>query len=361
MAVSGRLEAPTSREPRRDLATAATEASEARPLRIFCNSRWFEGRAFRGRPIESIVFRGGLLATMRLFFAARGGDAVVFNVDERQLLVFCLLRRLIGARHCRLVSVDIHLPPLRTARLRWRARFVGWLLREVDLFICYFKATERMQRAYGLVRKPFVYVPFKVNAYAAVERVKPTDDGFGLVCGRSDRDYRTLVAAVDGLDVPIVVLVGPDHAAYGADIASVTFPPNVRVEMDDGSLESWIKWIARARFIVLPVVPDTLKPSGISAYLDAMALGKCVIITDSPATQGLIDSGEAVVVPPDDPAALRSAITHVAADTEYREHVAAAGSTYARSLGDEARLAEDIAQCVGALVGSAEHKGRATA
>lgn len=333
--------------------------SNTRPLRVLCNTRWFEGRMFRGRPIESTVFRGGgPLATVRLFAVARRCDAAVFNVNERQLLAFCLLRRIVGAGRCRLVSVDIHLPPLRTARSRLRARFVGWLLREVDLFVCYFKATQPMRQAYRLERQRFVYIPFKANASAAILGVEPTDDGFALVCGRSDRDYRTLVAAADGLDVPIVVLIGPGHAKEGVNLEGVAMPPNVRVQPDDGSMESWIKWISRARFIILPVLPGVLKPSGISAYLDAMALGKCVITTDSPATQGLIDAGQAVLVPPGDSTALRDAITRVASDAEYRRRVAAAGRAYARTLGDEGRLADDIVQCVGALADPTSHDSR---
>jgi glycosyltransferase involved in cell wall biosynthesis len=321
-----------------------------RPLRVLSNTRWFEGRTFRGRAIESTTFRGGLLAMIPQFLAARGWDAVVFNVDERRLLTFCLLRRILGAGRCRLVSVDIHLPPLRTARFRRRARFLSWLLHEVDVFVCYFKETQPMCQAYGLERKRFVYVPFKVNTPDAIRAVESTDEGFALVCGRSDRDYRTLAAAADGLDVPIVVLVGPDHAKHGADVAEVRMPANVRVEIDDGSIESWIQWIARARFVILPVLPDVLKPSGISAYLQAMALGKCVITTQSPASQGLIDGGQAVLVNPGDPAALRDAIRRVANDAEYRGRIAAAGRTYAWSLGGEERLADDIVQCVGALV-----------
>jgi glycosyltransferase involved in cell wall biosynthesis len=319
-------------------------------LRVLCNARWFEGRTFRGRPIESTVFHGGgLLSTIRLFITARGCDAAVFNVDERRLLGFCVLRRIIGARRCRLVSVDIHLPPPRTARARRRARIVGWLLREVDLFICYFKATQPLRQTYGLERQRFAYIPFKVNASAAVRAVEPTDEGFALVCGRSDRDYRTLAAAADGLDVPIVVLVGPDHVKHGVNPSGIAMPRNVRVQADDGSVETWIRWISRARFIVLPVLPDVLKPSGISTYLEAMALGKCVITTDSPATRGLIDGGQAVLVRAGDALALRDAITRVASDAEYRGRVAAAGRAYARTLGDEARLADDIVQCVGAL------------
>ena len=150
--------------------------------------------------------------------------------------------------------------------------------------------------------------------------------------------------------MPIVVLTGPDHAAVKSNVGRVAMPGNVTVTADDDSAETWINWIARSRFVILPVMPDVLKPSGISAYLVAMALGKCVIITDSPATHGLIDAGQAVLVPPGNADALRDAIARVASDPAYRERVAAAGRAYARAFGDETRLAEDIVRCVGTFI-----------
>jgi glycosyltransferase involved in cell wall biosynthesis len=304
-----------------------------------------------GRPIESTLLpNGGLLASLRLFLHARRWNAAVFEEDERRLALFCLVKRLVGAKRCRVVSVGANLTPPRSLRGRLRVRVVGWLLRQVDLFLCYIRATERMRDSYRLDPRRFAFVPFKVNNYDMVRGVTPSDDGFALVCGRSDRDYRTLAAAARGLDVPIVVLTGPDHAELGVDVDRAALPPNVTVRSDDGSADSWVRWIARARFVVLPVLPDVLKASGISTYLVAMALGKAVIMTDCPATQGLIDGGQAVVVPASDPAALRQAISRVAADTAFRERTGAAGKAYASTLGDERRLADDIARFVESLI-----------
>lgn len=334
----------------------------ARPLRILCSRKWFEGRTVGGSPIESTMIpSGGLVTTLRLFMLARQSDAVVIEEDERRLLMLCFLKRLIGTRRCRVVSVGANLTPARTWRDRLHTRVAGWLLREVDLFICYFKATERLRSAYSLEQQAFAYVPFKVNGYATVRAATPVDGGFGLVCGRSDRDYRTLAAAADGLDVRIVVLTGPDHATLGVDVDHAVMPANVTVQRDDGSFDTWVDWIARSRFVILPVLPDVIKPSGVSTYLVAMALGKCVIMTDSPATQGLIDSGQAVVVPQSDALALREAIAQVASDATYRETVAARGKAYAYALGDDARFADDIVNRVGTLIDPAAYSRPSTA
>ena len=115
---------------------------------------------------------------------------------------------------------------------------------------------------------------------------------------------------------------------------------------------------SRARCLVLPILPDTLVASGISTYLVAMALGKCVVITDSPATVRLVDSGEAVIVPQADPNALRTALTKVMEDSAYREQVADSGRTYAMGLKGEDRLTADITAEVERMLAGCRHEDR---
>jgi len=83
-----------------------------------------------------------------------------------------------------------------------------------------------------------------------------------------------------------------------------------------------------------------------------MALGKCVIISDSPATRGILKDGEqAVVVPPADPALLRAAVVKASEDADHRARIAQAGREYALSLRDEDRLADDIVHEVTRAIG----------
>ncbi|HEX8362139.1 MAG TPA: glycosyltransferase, partial [Longimicrobium sp.] len=97
-----------------------------------------------------------------------------------------------------------------------------------------------------------------------------------------------------------------------------------------------------AHAVVLPIQPGRLSPSGIGTYLVAMALGKCVVITESAATRGILDDRHAVLVPPADAEALRAAVARVAEDRELRERTARGGREYALSLGGDERLERDI-------------------
>ena len=64
-----------------------------------------------------------------------------------------------------------------------------------------------------------------------------------------------------------------------------------------------------------------------------MALGKCVIIYSGPAVEDVVPTDAAITVPPEDIAALTSAIKTTLNDPNLREQTAAAGKTYALSLG----------------------------
>jgi glycosyltransferase involved in cell wall biosynthesis len=77
--------------------------------------------------------------------------------------------------------------------------------------------------------------------------------------------------------------------------------------------------------------------SGLSTYLDAMYLGKCVIISEGPGASDIL-TDQAILVRPHDVAGLTAAIRRAWEDDSLRRTVAQAGKAYAQSLGDEADL-----------------------
>lgn len=331
-----------------------TDPDDSRPLRVLSNTSWFEGRSIGGRPIRALrLEESGFWGTLRAFFAAGAFDVAVISVQSRSLVVLCLLKLLLPGVRWRLISVDTVLLRPRNWRERLRLVLVRRLFQQVDRFLLFFKDTSGLESVYGIDPQIIRYVPFKVNDYDAVTSHPTTDEGYVLSCGRSKRDYETLCRAAQRLShqVRILAPAGDETAKHATTFDFRTLPANVRLVVDDGSHGSWIDWIARSTCVVLPVLPDTLAPSGISTYLVAMALGKCVIITDSPATRGLIDQGQAVVVPPSDAAALRAAIIRVLEDEAYRHEVASSGRQYALALKDENRLAADVTAELGRLLG----------
>lgn len=303
------------------------------------------GRTLRGR--ERVAMLRSALAC----------DYVVVNCSPRELFYFCLLKLLFPFTRCKLVSLDtvLPVPRVRSAKERLGLQVKRLLFTRVDLFIEYFKQTQGYERHYGIPRAKFRYVPFKINRYERVLATATRDDGYVFCGGNTRRDFQTLIEAARSLPYPVrIVTMGNDViSGHGSFVDERELPPNVDIVRHDGS-DSFLDHIAGARLAALPIKRENISASGIGVYLACMALGKCVVISEGPAVNGVVPDGAAVIVPPEDAAALRDAITRAYTDDAFRERVAGNGQRYALGLGGEQRLCESI---VGVLVADRNHDG----
>jgi glycosyltransferase involved in cell wall biosynthesis len=126
-------------------------------------------------------------------------------------------------------------------------------------------------------------------------------------------------------------------------------PANLREEVHDGARATWIEWMRNARVVVIPIRAGVISSPGISTIMDAMALKKCVVITEGPATHGIID-GQALTVPPADPAALAATISRAWNDHRLRDAVATRARQYALAQQGEQRLHTDLMRVVARTV-----------
>ncbi|MGH9677332.1 MAG: glycosyltransferase, partial [Candidatus Acidiferrum sp.] len=234
-----------------------------------------------------------------------------------------------------------------------RQRILAWakrrLLRRVDLMLLHQKDTAGMRECYGIDPARMRYIPYKVNSLRSVERMDIPEGEYVFSGGRSRRDYTTFCAAMAGLELPTLLLTPPDreNAFHETFLDRANAPTHVHVVHDDGSPESWLEAMARARIVVIPVLPNSISPSGVGTYLLAMALGKCVIMTESPATRDVLEHEKhAILVPMANAEALREAVRRAWHDDAYRRRIAATGQAYALSLGGVENLQRNIAQMV---------------
>jgi glycosyltransferase involved in cell wall biosynthesis len=317
-----------------------------------------------GVEVDLIAYPGGKAGFLKqsvAFYRAFRCDYAVINCSPRDLYWFCLLKLFFPFSRCRIVSLDTVLPVPTAAGV---LQGVGLALKKtlfkrVHLFIEYFRETSGYEKYYGIARPRFRYVPFKINRYEKVLQTATRDEGYIFCGGNTRRDFATLIEATQSLAIPVRIVTRPNAIIgdHGSFIDERHLPPHINVVRHDGS-DSFLDHIAAARLVVLPIKRDNISASGIGVYLACMALGKCVIISEGPAVNGIVPSGAAVVVPPEDPAALRAAIDRVLADDRLRVSIAEAGQRYALSLGGEQRLCESV---LGVLVADAREIASASA
>jgi glycosyltransferase involved in cell wall biosynthesis len=139
------------------------------------------------------------------------------------------------------------------------------------------------------------------------------------------RDYGTLLEAVAPLDAETTLVAHPRN------LAGLELPANARLARAGLSFTELRDEYARAACVVLPQHSDSFpfgsEGGGLTALLEAMAMGRPIVATERAILRDYVDDGvEALLVPPDDPLALRSAVERVLDDAEL-----------ARSLGTAAR------------------------
>lgn len=272
-------------------------------------------------------------------------DVVILNIDQWRLILAALLRWLPFVRF-RLVSVDLILRRPKSAKGRLKASIKKLLLAGVDRFVLYFKNLESYQRFYGIGPDRVVYIPFKVNGWESIvarPRQKAAGD-FVLCAGRTLRDTVTFVEAMRHVECPGVLLQQKRELldAHGTSAWSGELPSNVKLIVDESDrFEDYLEFVAQARLVVIPRFKHDIAPTGISTYLVAMALNKCVIISKGPGAEDVL-TDQAVIVPPEDVDSLAEQIERLWHDDNLRTEIAGRGYDYAMSLGGYDRLLKDI-------------------
>ena len=335
------------------LADAVAHRGGGPALRIASNLKRFPSVADDGTLIKHAYVDLGTgrdrnaPRVLSLFLGTLRHDAIVIHQAQGLLLLLCLLRLLWPFGRARLVVVDFLLTkPGPGFRSRFKNRVMRALFRRIDLFILYQRDTEGFWTYYGIPPEKCRYIPFKVNAFEQIAGMQPTEGEYVYSAGRSYRDFPTLCEAVWDLGFPTVILTPSmnEGAEHGTRFEGRDVPPHVRIVRDDGSSRSWMEHMVNARIMVLTVSPDALFPAGVGTYIQAMAMGKCLIITDSYTTLGILEHEvNAIIVPMKDPAALREAIRRAWEDDDYRRKIAERGRQFALSLGGEESLFTNIA------------------
>ena len=278
--------------------------------------------------------------------ALPGADAVVINGTIPLVFKLVLYFLVFPWKRRPIVAVDLVLRAPRSLKQRIALVFKRFLLSRVDHFIHYFKDLRGYQAHYGIGPDRSAYVPFKVNIWKTAASSLPVEEAYVFTIGISQRDYGTFIEAISKLSYPAAMPEfsfsrfenrPPDFAWTAANL-----PANLELLADTGSAEDLVRNLARAKVVVIPTLGSSLCASGISTCLDAMYLGKCVIISEGPGASDLLRSGQAILVKAEDPEALRSAIQEAWENRELRERVAETGQRYALSLGGEKELLERV-------------------
>lgn len=263
---------------------------------------------------------------------------VVFCWELRTLVAAILVRQLCRQTKARLVVIApifkggvLKILPLLRALLRDVARFVCVTTGECDYYANLLK----------LPRERFVFEPL---AWLPDESPVYQHKDFALALGHSNRDYGLLLDAIEGTDIPLIIV-----AANGNFLKGRTLPPHVTVKFNTGHEET-NTLIADAAFHIIPL-HDVPYSSGATVLLRAMARGKAVIASDTTGLRDYIRDGETgLLVPPGNVEVLRSAIERLWNHPETRDTIGRAAADSVRAEFTFPRFASSMARIARELV-----------
>jgi hypothetical protein len=133
--------------------------------------------------------------------------------------------------------------------------------------------------------------------------------------GREHRDYALLDRARDGLGHELVITATSLHSP-GAACTLPSAASSAKIgHLDYTGLRDLY---ARAAVVVVPLLPNDFG-AGVTALLEAMAMQKAVIVTDTDGLRGLVVDGETgLLVPPGNAEAMRAALARLLGNREER-------------------------------------------
>ena len=167
-----------------------------------------------------------------------------------------------------------------------------------------------------------------------------------MVCavGQELRDYPTLVDAVRGLELDVVIAAASPWSKRADTSAGLDVPPNVTVRACDPF--ELRQLYADASLVVVPLQENDFQ-AGITTILEAMSMARAIVCTRTTGQTDTIVEGETGrYVPIGDAKALRTAILDALTDVAETQRQAASGQRWVRAHADIAAYADELALLV---------------
>jgi glycosyltransferase involved in cell wall biosynthesis len=272
-----------------------------------------------GRLLEKI---GGPNLTLAwACFKRRSNYKVIFTDGEQvgiPLALMCKLARCKRTKHLMIVHIlSVGKKKLFFDLLRVQSH--------IHTFFVYSTWQKRfIEVRWQLPPEQVIFTPFMVDSrFFNIHQVTAHPKRQICAVGLEFRDYPTLLQAVDGLDVHIVIAAASPWSKRADSTAGQKIPENVSVRRF--SQYELRQLYADSQFVVMPLHNVNFQ-AGVTAILEAMAMERAVICSRIPGQSDVIVEGESgMYVPPGDAKALRLAIERLWHNPEEAERMGKAG------------------------------------
>ncbi len=264
---------------------------------------------------------------------------VVVTDGEQVGIPLAILCRIFGRRRARHLMIVHILSVPKKARLIRLTR----IARLIDRYVVYCSWQQNfIHEHFGVPKSDIVLSTFMVDSqFFDPNEVDVTPRRMICSAGLERRDYPTLMRAVDGLDVDVVIAAASPWSKRDDSTTGYDIPSNVEIRRL--SLFELRALYAASAAVVMPLEEVDFQ-AGITTILEAMSMGRPIICTTTPGqTDTIVDDVTGRYVRGDDAAALRSAIVELLDDESLRTRLGAAAREWIIEHADIDRYSQRLA------------------
>jgi glycosyltransferase involved in cell wall biosynthesis len=250
-------------------------------------------------------------------FTIRGQYRVLFTDGEQIGIPLAFFLKFLSGR-----QRPRHLMIAHILSVKKKMVVLDWLrlCSHIDLIFVYSTWQKAfIESRWHLQPERVIFTPFMVDA-DFFSLSKANDPGFPdnsgdeplpMICsvGLEYRDYPTLLEAVRGLNVRVIIAAASPWSKRSSSVGDRIIPDNVIVQR---YTQFELRTVyAESQIVVMPLYPVNFQ-AGVTAILEAMSMERPLICTRTPGQTDVVVEGETgVYVPPQDVEALRSAIVEM--------------------------------------------------
>lgn len=300
-------------------------------------------------PVSKSTFSRNILNSFliawRLFRLRSSYKAVVLGGGAQADMFYMILQRLWPFNSRPIVKIDCLWYESSPMKQFFKRRIFRWLDKVVNRYVVWAsREVSDYTRAFGLSCEKFVFIPYHTTVNFNAISVRNGDYLFSG--GNFARDYSTLAKAVEGLDLRVIIACTNSKALNGIKFSS-------NVDVVGVNHQEFMQLIAGSGINVVSLTGGLLHSGGQQTFLNAMAMGKSVIVTDPEGAKDHIEHGvDGILVPPSDPEQLRAAILKLHHLHDFAMRIGQAARKKALRLDTETNLA-----AIAKLAQEVIHKG----
>jgi glycosyltransferase involved in cell wall biosynthesis len=182
------------------------------------------------------------------------------------------------------------------------------LKNKINQIICVCQAQANYARGkLGFPEERVHFIPDKVDEKYFSPHLDE-DEKFLLAVGQEQRDYKTLIRAIDGTGIKAIIVAS---SPWSSNHSSPEHMQNVGLKTRVSFHELRLLY-SMARLVVVPIKPNIDYAAGVNGVLEAMAMAKALIVSKTEGICDYIEHNETgQFVTPGDIAELREAILHL--------------------------------------------------